>query len=74
VLAIGTGILLHEVVGERIEAVVLAFAPGGLAEMSLVALSMHISVLYVSAHHVARIVLSVSFAKAFASRIPPETG
>ncbi len=74
VLAIGIGILLHEVVGERIEAVVLAFAPGGLAEMSLVALSMHISVLYVSAHHVARIVLSVSFAKAFASRITPETG
>ena len=68
-LAIAMGLLLHRVVGEQIEAVVLAFAPGGLAEMSLVALSMHISVLFVTAHHVARIVLSVTVAKLFASRI-----
>ena len=59
-------------VGERFEAVVLAFAPGGLAEMSLVAVSLQISVIYVSAHHVARILLSVTFARLFARFIPPE--
>jgi uncharacterized membrane protein AbrB (regulator of aidB expression) len=31
--------------------------------MSLVALSLQISVVYVTAHHVARIVLAVTFAK-----------
>ena len=44
-------------------AVFLAYAPGGLAEMSLVALSLNMSVIYVTAHHVLRIVLAVSFAK-----------
>jgi len=69
IIAVIAGLLLHEVVGERVEAVVLAFAPGGLAEMSLVAVSLNISVLYVSAHHVARIVLSITEAKVFAHRV-----
>lgn len=50
-------------------AIFLAFAPGGLTEMSLIALSIQLSVVYVTAHHVARIVLSVTVAKAFAHRI-----
>jgi len=74
VLAIGAGLLLHQLVDERVEAVVLAFAPGGLAEMSLVALSLHISVIYVTSHHVVRIVLSVAVAKLFANTIPPGDG
>lgn len=61
--AIGAA-LLHEVVGERWEAVFLAFAPGGLAEMSLVALSLELSVIYVTIHHIARIILALVFAKA----------
>lgn len=72
ILAICMGFLLHNIVDERIEAVVLAFAPGGLAEMSLVAVSLQISVIYVSAHHIARIMLSVTFAKLFSRLIPPE--
>ncbi len=56
-------------VGERWEAVFLAYSPGGLAEMSLVALSLDLSVLYVTAHHVARIVVSVAVARLFARRI-----
>lgn len=71
-LAIITALLIHALVGEKIEAVVLAFAPGGLAEMSLVAISLHISVVYVAAHHVLRIILSVAVAKAFAHKIPPD--
>ena len=37
--------------------------------MSLVALSLDLSVLYVTAHHVARIVVSVAVARLFARRI-----
>ncbi len=50
---------IHGAVGEKAGTVFLAFAPGGVAEMSLVALSLQVSVVYVTAHHVARILLSV---------------
>jgi membrane AbrB-like protein len=63
VLAFGFALALHALVGEPIAAVFLAFAPGGLAEMSLIALSLNMSVAYVTVHHVARIVLSVTVAK-----------
>ena len=62
-LALGFALTLHALVGEPVAAVFLAFAPGGLAEMSLIALSLKISVIYVTAHHVLRIVLAVSLAK-----------
>ncbi|MEE3099285.1 MAG: AbrB family transcriptional regulator [Pseudomonadota bacterium] len=70
-LAIGAALLLAGAVDEIPEAVVLAFAPGGLAEMSLIAVSLQISVIYVTSHHILRIVLSVAVAKVFAGRIPP---
>jgi uncharacterized protein len=54
---------LHLLVGEPVAAVFLAFAPGGLAEMSLIALSLQMSAIYVTAHHVLRIVLAVLCAK-----------
>jgi uncharacterized protein len=54
---------LHLLVGEPVAAVFLAFAPGGLAEMSLIALSLQMSAIFVTAHHVARIVLAVTLAK-----------
>ncbi len=62
-LAYVAALLLHAAVGQHTSAVFLAFAPGGLAEMSLVALSLHVSVIYVTAHHVARIVLAVFMAQ-----------
>lgn len=62
-LALGFALTLHALVGEPVAAVFLAFAPGGLAEMSLIALSLKLSAIYVTAHHVLRIVLAVSFAK-----------
>jgi uncharacterized protein len=61
---------LHGLVGQRVSTVFLAFAPGGVAEMSLVALSLHVSVVYVTAHHVARIVLSVAVAGYAGRRLP----
>ncbi len=62
-LAFGFAAGLHWAVGEPVAAVFLAFAPGGLAEMSLVALSLQIGVVFVTAHHVARIVLAVLIAQ-----------
>lgn len=62
-LAYGFAALMAGRVGEPVAAVFLAFAPGGLAEMSLIALSLQMSVVYVTVHHVLRIVLSVMMAK-----------
>jgi len=63
-LAFGFAGLVHWLADEPLAAAFLAFAPGGLAEMSLIALSLNMSVIYVTAHHVVRIVLAVSFARA----------
>ncbi|WP_372840997.1 AbrB family transcriptional regulator [Phaeovulum sp.] len=60
---------LADFVHEPVAAVFLAFAPGGLTEMSLIALSLQMSVIYVTAHHVLRIMLAVAIARAFAGRI-----
>ena len=49
--------------------VFLAFAPGGITEMSLIALSLQISVVFVTLHHVLRIVVAISIAKLFAGRV-----
>ena len=59
-IAVGFGFLLAEAVDESVAAVVLAFAPGGVVEMSLVAVSLEVGVIYVVAHHVARILLAVT--------------
>ncbi len=68
-LAMGFAAGLSAWVNEPIPAVFLAFSPGGVAEMSLVALSLHMSVVYVSIHHIARIVLSVMLAQVLSRRI-----
>lgn len=39
------------------DSLVLAYSPGGLAEMSLIAVSLHAEVAFVAAHHVARVFL-----------------
>ncbi|WP_114966430.1 AbrB family transcriptional regulator [Alkalilacustris brevis] len=43
-------------------AILLAFAPGGLTEMSLIALAIGVDVGYVSSHHVVRVACVVAFA------------
>ena len=50
---------LEPFVQEELTALVLAYAPGGFAEMSLIALSLNIGTAFVAAHHMARIVLAV---------------
>lgn len=52
-------IVLHDYFGQPTEQVLLAYSPGGLAEMSLVAVAMNAEVAYVAIHHVIRISLVV---------------
>ena len=47
----------------------VSFAAGGLAEMSLIALSLNFNPVIVALHHLFRIVLTVSFCGFFARRI-----
>lgn len=65
-LMLGSGIAfsaaLNAVTGLPVHALVLAFAPGGLAEMSLIALALGIDPAFVSTHHVVRIFLVVILA------------
>jgi uncharacterized protein len=68
-IAFGCAELLHWVMDIPISAIFLAFAPGGITEMSLIALSLHVSVVFVTLHHVVRIVVSISVARFFWGRI-----
>jgi hypothetical protein len=65
-IMLGLGVALASVVnlvtGLEVKALVLAYAPGGLAEMSLVALALGIDPALVSSHHVVRIFIVVVLA------------
>ncbi|MDX1514762.1 MAG: AbrB family transcriptional regulator [Gammaproteobacteria bacterium] len=50
---------LSRFTGIAFEPIVLAFSPGGLAEMSLIALSLGIETAFVATHHVSRIAMIV---------------
>jgi uncharacterized protein len=68
----GAALLAWAIAGvaqEPARAVFLAFAPGGLVEMGLIALSLNMSILYVTAHHLLRIILAVSFVRLFCGRL-----
>lgn len=70
-VALGIALALAGPVGEPISAVILAFAPGGVTEMSLVALSLHLSAVYVTLHHLVRIILAVFVARLGQRFLPP---
>ncbi len=65
-LALAAALTLGGRVGEPAVAVFLAFAPGGVSEMTLVALSLQVSVVYVTLHHILRILLAIGFARLLA--------
>ena len=50
---------VHGLTGIPFDSAVLAFAPGGLAEMSLIALYLGGDTAYVAAHHIVRITMVV---------------
>jgi uncharacterized protein len=55
-------LLLERLLGLPFQALLLAFAPGGLAEMSLVSLAMGIDTAFVATHHLVRIIIVVMLA------------
>jgi membrane AbrB-like protein len=67
-LMLGTGVAvataLNAATGLPVEALVLAFSPGGLAEMCLTALALGIDPAFVSTHHFGRILIVVMVAPA----------
>ncbi len=71
------GFGLHELTAMPVEVVVLAFVPGGLAEMSLIALALTDEPAYVAAIHIVRIGLVVLLASSLyrlysrVIRLPP---
>jgi membrane AbrB-like protein len=61
-VTLAVAFLLHAATGLPASALVLAFAPGGLAEMSLIALALSMDAAFVATHHIVRIFLVVVFA------------
>ncbi len=59
---VGASLVLSPLAGVPVSALVLALAPGGLAEMSLIALSLDVDAAFVSTHHIARIIIVVVLA------------
>ncbi|MEE2981512.1 MAG: AbrB family transcriptional regulator [Pseudomonadota bacterium] len=72
--AVAFAVTLHAAIGLPTEALVLAFAPGGLAEMTLIALSLGIDPAFVSTHHVVRIILVVVLAPLAFRLLAPKLG
>jgi membrane AbrB-like protein len=65
-LALGAAftVALHDFAGTSAEGVMLAYAPGGLAEMSLVALALGVDTAYVASMHLVRVILVIFCAPA----------
>ena len=62
VLTLTAAFTLSLISGLNIIALMLAYSPGGLTEMSLVALSLQIEVAFVAFHHIARVLIVVTIA------------
>lgn len=62
VTALAFALALAQATGLPLEALVLAYAPGGLAEMSLIALAIGADPAFVATHHIVRVVLVVGVA------------
>ncbi|WP_136635491.1 AbrB family transcriptional regulator [Pseudooceanicola onchidii] len=60
-LLIGTGmaLILRPLTGEHFDVLLISFAPGGVTEMALIALSLNANPAFVTLHHIYRIVLTV---------------
>lgn len=58
-ISAGFALVLQAVTGIPFGSLILAFSPGGLTEMSLVALALQIDTAFVATHHIARITIVV---------------
>lgn len=59
VITVVFALVLNALAGFPFTSLVLAFSPGGLTEMSLIALSLDIDMAFVATHHIARIAIVV---------------
>jgi len=77
-IMLGIGVVfslaLNAALGLPMSALTLAFAPGGLAEMSLIALALGVDPAFVSTHHLLRIFLVVILAPMAFKLIAPRLG
>jgi membrane AbrB-like protein len=64
-ITVDFALALMPFVDASVAAIVLAFAPGGLAEMSLIALALSIDAAFVATHHILRIAMLVIAAPAY---------
>ena len=55
ILTFSFAFAFYQMFGQTLKQLVLAYSPGGLAEMSLVALAMNADIAYVASHHLVRI-------------------
>lgn len=62
-VAVATALLVGSLAGEGLIPLFLAYAPGGVAEMSLIAVALHAEVAFVVLHHLVRLLLVSTFAK-----------
>ena len=69
-LTFALSVAVYSVVGQPIDQVILAYSPGGLAEMSIVAVAMDADLVYVSSHHVTRIALVMALAPLLFKLVP----
>lgn len=56
--------LLSGPMGQSLDVMLLCFAPGGISEMGLIALSLNANPVFVTAHHLLRIIAAVALASA----------
>lgn len=76
--ALASASALHGLTGIPTPALLLAYAPGGLPEMSLVALALGIDAAFVATHHLARVLIIIGIAPPFfrsvggGRKLPPE--
>jgi membrane AbrB-like protein len=57
-------VVVARITGDPVEALLLAYSPGGIAEMSLIALSLKIEVAFVVFNHIARVFVVIASASA----------
>jgi hypothetical protein len=70
-LSAAFAVAIHPLVGVGLLTLMIAYVPGGVAEMALVAIALGIDPAYVSTHHVIRIMLVVSLASLLARWVAP---
>jgi membrane AbrB-like protein len=68
-ITVAFGMLMARLTGLPLAAIILGYAPGGLAEMSLVAIALAVDAAFVATHHIVRIILIVTCAPLVFSRL-----